>query len=209
MSMVRRLFLILLLALAPIVALAPAASAQTQALPPVTAADRILGRADAPVTVVEYASFTCPHCGHWQTTVLPAFKTRFIDTGKVRLVYRDLPTAPQNVAAAAAMVGRCAAPGRFFDVARAFFAGQAALIAGGSPKVWFDAGIAQSGRTPDQIQACFEDPAKQAALTADISAAIAAGVEGTPTFFINGQRLAGDTDIEALATAIAAIPSGT
>lgn len=206
----RRLFLILWLALGPAFVLAPAASAQIQPqpMPPVTAADRVLGRTDAPVTVVEYASFVCPHCAHWQATVFPEFKTRFIDTGKVRLVYRDLPTNPQNFASAAAMIGRCAAPGRFFAVAASFFAGQPALLAGGEGRVWFDAAIAQSGQTREQIQACFADPAKQAALSADINAAIVAGVNGTPSFFVNGRRLAGDPDIEALAAAIAAATSG-
>lgn len=207
MSPVRRLLLSLLLALAPAIVLAPAASAQS--MPPVTAADRVLGRADAPVTVVEYASFVCPHCGHWQTTVLPEFKTRFIDTGKARLVFRDLPTNPQNFSTAAAMVGRCAAPGRFFDVAASFFAGQPALLAGGEGRVWFDAAIAQSGQTKEQMQACFADPAKQAGLTTDVNAAIAAGVDGTPAFFVNGRRLAGDVGIEAMAIAIAAATPGT
>ncbi|CAN5214741.1 DsbA family protein [soil metagenome] len=207
MSLLRRLFLIVLLALTPAFALASASQAQT--LPPVTAADRVLGQADAPVTVVEYASFVCPHCAHWQATVFPEFKSRFIDTGKVKLVFRDLPTSPQNVASAAAMVGRCAAPGRFFAVAASFFAGQPALIAGGDGRVWFDNAIAQSGQTKEQMQACFADPARSVALTADINAAVAAGVNGTPTFFVNGKALAGDTDIEALATAIAAATPGT
>lgn len=207
MSQLRRLFLTLMLALAPAFLMAPAASAQT--LPPVTAADRVLGHADAPVTVVEYASFVCSHCGHWQNTVLPAFKTRFIDTGRVKLVFRDLPTNPQNFASAAALIGRCAAPGRFFDVAGALFAGQPALLAGGEGRVWFDSAIAQSGRTKEQVQACFADPATQARLQADVEAALAAGVDGTPTFFVNGKRLAGDPTIEALATAIAAATPGT
>ena len=56
----------------------------TPSVPAVTAADRILGRADAPVTVIEYASFTCTHCAHWTNDVLPTFKARYIDTGKVK-----------------------------------------------------------------------------------------------------------------------------
>ena len=87
--MIRSLVLMLALVAAPM-----AASAQTPAPPAVTSADRVLGRADAPVTVIEYASFVCSHCAHWHKTVLPTFKTLFIDTGQVRLVYRNLPTNP-------------------------------------------------------------------------------------------------------------------
>jgi protein-disulfide isomerase len=206
MSAVRHFLLILLLALAPASALSSAVHAQTP--PPVTAADRVLGHADAPVTVVEYASFVCPHCAHWQATVFPDFKTRFIDTGRVKLVFRDLPTEPQNVATAAAMIGRCAAPGQFFAVATAFFAGQPALIASRETRPWFDSAIAQSGQTKEQIQACFANPATGAGLTADVTAAVSAGINSTPAFFVNGRPLAGDPTIEGLATAIAAAKPG-
>lgn len=211
MTHLRRLLLILL-ALGPIALFAPATQAGAQAaaapLPPVSAADRVLGRADAPVTIIEYASFVCPHCAHWNNDVLPVLKTRFIDTGKVKLVFRDLPTDPQQYSMSAAMIGRCAAPGRFFAVAASFFSGQSALATGGG-RAWFDDAIALSGRTREEIQTCFADPARQATLTADVNAAIAAGVTNTPSFFINGRRLAGDPSIEALATAIAAATPGT
>ncbi|MDB5420254.1 MAG: DsbA family protein [Brevundimonas sp.] len=209
MSPVRR-FLLVLFALGPIAAFAPAVQAQAAAtapLPPVTAADRVLGRADAPVTVIEYASFTCSHCGHWNNDVFPAFKTQFIDTGKVKLVFRDLPTDPQQYSMSAALIGRCAEPHRFFAVAGSFFAGQAALATGGG-RAWFDNGIALSGKSREDIQACFADEAKQAALTNDVNAAIAAGVTSTPSFFVNGRRFSGDPTVEALATAIAAASPG-
>ena len=73
---------------------AASASFAAEAPPPVTAQDHVLGRADAPVTVIEYASFTCSHCADFHNTVLPAFKAKYIDTGKVRLVHRNLPTQP-------------------------------------------------------------------------------------------------------------------
>lgn len=201
MSRLRRLLLILLLACAPVVALTPAARAAD--IPPVTTADRILGRANAPVTVVQYASFTCSHCGHWQATVFPEFKTRFIDTGQVRLVFRDLPTPPEDIATAAAMLGRCAAPGRFFPIVSSFYAGQARLFAGGRA-AWFADAQALSGRPLSEMWACIDDPAGRARLTADVQAALDAGVDGTPTFFVNGRRLADDPTIEALSAAIAA-----
>ena len=157
--------------------------------------------------MIEYASFTCSHCGHWNNDVLPAFKARFIDTGKVKLVYRDLPTEPQQYSMSAALIGRCAAPARFFDVAKSLFAGQAALATGGG-RAWFDNAIAASGRPRAEIEACFDEPAQQQALSTDIDAALAAGVNSTPTFFVNGRRFDGDPTVEALSLAInAATPA--
>lgn len=180
---------------------AKATTATLAAVPAVTAADRVLGRADAPVTVIEYASFTCSHCAAWTNDVLPAFKTRYIDTGKVRLVFRDLPTQPVQVAATAAAIGRCAAPGKFFDVAHYLMAAQSAAFASGDARDWYTGAISVSGRTQAQIEACLGDPATGQALQRDVEAAVAAGVEGTPSFFINGVR-ASDHSLETLSAAI-------
>lgn len=196
MSLIRRH----LLALAVLGTAASGGSALAADLPAVTAADRVLGRADAPVTVIEYASFTCSHCAAFHNDVLPAFKARFIDSGQVRLVYRNLPTAPANVAAAAAAVALCAAPERYFDVAGAFMKGQAALSTTGA-KPWFDAGIAASGRTREQIETCLEAPATRQTLETQIAGARDAGVEGTPTLFVNGKRVAEPT-LAALTAAV-------
>ena len=73
-------------------------------------ADRVLGRADAPVTVIEYASFSCHLCADWHQFVFPVFKQRLIDTGQVRFVFRNLPTAPEQMSLPAAALARCAAP---------------------------------------------------------------------------------------------------
>jgi protein-disulfide isomerase len=195
--MLRSLFLILTLVTAPL-----SASAQTAgAPPPVTAADRVLGRADAPVTVIEYASFVCSHCAHWHTTVYPEFRQRFIDTGQVRLVFRDLPTEPVQVGARAAGIGRCAAPARFFDVASVFMTGQAALYEGAPVATWFADAVAVSGKTQVEIDACLADPATLNTLRAEMAGASAAGVEGTPTFFVAGRKVA-DSSLEGLSAAI-------
>lgn len=180
---------------------ATAMTSATAAVPAVTAADRVLGHADAPVTVIEYASFTCSHCAAWTNDILPTFKARYIDTGKVKLVFRDLPTQPAQVAATAAAIGRCAAPGKFFDVAHHFMAGQAAAFASGDARDWYMGAIAASGRTQPQIEACLADPATGQTLQHDIEAAVAAGVDGTPAFFVNGKRTA-DQSIETLSAAI-------
>jgi protein-disulfide isomerase len=194
---IRSLLLMLALVAAPL-----SASAQTASgLPAVSATDRVLGRADAPVTVIEYASFVCNHCANWHTTVLPSFKARFIDTGQVRLVYRNLPTPPAQVAARAAGIARCAVPARFFDVASSFMTGQQAIIDGAPLADWYAAGVAASGRTEAQIDACLADPATLNGIRAEVAGASAAGVQGTPSFFVNGRAVA-DTSLAGLSAAI-------
>ena len=196
------------LMVAAAITVAPVAGlAQTAPVPPVTAADRVLGRADAPVTVIEYASFTCSHCGEWHTTVLPTFKARFVDTGQVRLVFRDLPTQPVQVSAQAAGIARCAVPSRFFDVASTLMNGQAALFDGAPVADWFDAAIAASGKSQAEIETCLEDPATLQNIRSGIAGAQAAGVNGTPSFFVNGRRIA-DTSLEGLSAAIQPLVAG-
>lgn len=190
-----------LMTAAPALATESAPAAAPAVVPAVTAADRVLGHADAPVTVIEYASFTCSHCAAWTNDVLPTFKARYIDTGKVKLVFRDMPTQPVEVAATAAAIGRCAAPDKFFDVAHHFMAGQAAAFASGDARDWYMGAVAASGRTQPEVEACLANPATGQALQRDVDAAVAAGVEGTPTFFVNGTRLT-DHSIETLSAAI-------
>lgn len=207
MSNRRRSLLILTLALlAPAVAASASGSDSAraqQALAPVTAADRSIGRADAPVTVVEYASFACNHCADWHRFVYPAFKTRFIDTGQVRLVFRNLPTLPEEMSLPGAALARCAAPERFFDVASALMLGQDAVFRGGTREDWYAPAIAVSGRTQAQIEACATTPATLAAINRDIDSATAAGVDSTPSFFVNGRRVT-DRSLGGLEVAIRA-----
>lgn len=203
----RRSLLILALALlAPAVAAsasgADSARAQ-QTLAPVTSADRSIGRADAPVTVVEYASFACHHCADWHQFVYPVFKARFIDTGQVRFVFRNLPTDPEEMSLPGAALARCAAPERFFDVAAALMHGQSAVLRGGNREDWYAPAIAVSGRTQAQIEACAATPATMAAINRDIDSAIAAGVDSTPSFFVNGRRVT-DRSLGGLEVAIRA-----
>lgn len=175
----------------------------SQGLAPVTAQDRVQGRADAPVTVVEYASFACSHCADWHNEVYPEFKRRFIDTGQVRYVFRNLPTSPEQMALPGAALAHCAAPEKFFDVAASLMHGQSAVFEGGRLENWYNPAIAASGRTRDEIVACTALPATAAAIDRDINTAVAAGVDSTPSFFVNGQRVM-DRSIEGLGAAIRA-----
>ena len=178
-----------------------------QTLAPVTAADRSIGRADAPVTVIEYASFACHHCADWHQLVYPGFKARFIDTGKVRFVFRNLPTDPQEIALPGAALARCAVPERFFEVAAALMQGQSAVLRGGNREDWYGPAIAVSGRTQAQIEACATSPAVEAALARDMDSAEAADVHSTPAFFVNGRRVT-DRSLGGLEVAIRAATAG-
>ena len=186
---------------------AGAAVAQDSPVPRVHANDRVLGRADAPVTVIEYASFTCHVCGDWHELVWPEFKRRFVDTGRVKFVYRNMPTPPVELSGPAAALARCAVPDRFFATADALFEGQAAMLRGGDQGQWYSAGVAASGRTRAQIDACVIRPEIQTFLEAEVAAGAAAGVTGTPAFFVNGRRVP-DRSLGGLEMAIRAAEGG-
>jgi protein-disulfide isomerase len=82
--------------------------------PAVTAEDMILGKANAPVTVIEYGSASCTHCAAWNNEVFPAFKTKYVDTGKVRYVFREFITAPPQLAAIGFLLARCSGKDKYF-----------------------------------------------------------------------------------------------
>lgn len=202
-----RLLLILALAIAAPLAPAPAPAVATEQVAPVTAADRSIGRADAPVTVIEYGSFSCHVCADWHELVYPAFKARFIDTGQVRFVFRNLPTPPERMSLPAHALARCAAPEKFFDVAARLMNGQAAVLRGGTVDAWYAPAIAASGRTRAQIDACAATPATRAAINRDIDSAHAADATTTPAFFVNGRRVT-DRSLGGLEVAIRAAAAG-
>lgn len=149
--------------------------------------DMALGAPEgAKVTVVEYASVTCPHCAAWQEATWPAFKAAYVDTNKVRYVFRELPTPPANVAVAGFMIARCAGEDKYFDVVHGIMASQAEWRAGVNPRdTLFRVGNG-AGLTNQQIDACIKDPANLEASEARTQAAVKAGVTTTPAFFVNG-----------------------
>lgn len=172
-------------------------------VPRVTAADHSIGDPGAPVTVIEYGSLACPYCAEWQMGSWYDFKARFVDTGQVRFVFRETLTEPTDLAATAAAVARCSAPERYFDVLHVLFRWQATARNFGPVSEWYDRGIAASGRPEDQVRACVNDPATLRAIHAAMEGGIAAGVQRTPTFFVNG-IIAEDHSPAGLAAAIAA-----
>jgi len=193
--MIRRGFLILIaLAWLPMAATSAAQSRDVQP------GDMALGRADAPVTVVEYASVTCGHCAAWHHDVWPAFKRQFVDTGRVRFVFRELPTPPANLASAGFLLARCAGPDGYFAVIDDLFDEQQAVFA--APLERLMAIGARHGIDETEFRRCLSDHAAVMALEARTNAAVDRGVEGTPTFFVNGRRLETGNSLAELETAI-------
>ena len=179
------------LALAALLALAaPAAAVQPadgQAVPASAPGDMVLGRADAPVTVIEYASVTCPHCAEWHRDVLPELRERFIDTGRVRLVFRELPTPPFELAMGGFMVARCAGAEHYFDVVADLMRLQNAIRL--SPYGGLVAVAGSHGMDRAAVDACLADEAGADAFAARAAAARDHGVNSTPSIFVQGVRV--------------------
>lgn len=171
--------------------LSGAASAQQAETDTSTVVEMVLGAEDAPVTIVEYVSFTCPHCATFHEGPFKQLKKDYIDTGKVRFIFREVYFDKYGLWAS--MVARCAGPEKFFGIADLIFAGQ---------DEWSRAGDASSivdelrkigrlaGIDEDKLEACLQDGAKAQNLVAwyqenakehDISA--------TPNFIINGKKM--------------------
>jgi|SRR5579883_92982 protein-disulfide isomerase len=168
------------------------ASGFAQSMPQPKPTDRILGKADAPVTIYEYASLTCPHCADFAEHTLPKLKSEWIDTGKARLIFRDFPL--DEGAVRAATLARCAPPEQFYAFVEALFHSQANWVSGRMDKV--DASLGKlakvAGMSDEQFAACMKDEAaKKGVLESRLEAEQQYKVESTPTFFINGTRLEG------------------
>jgi protein-disulfide isomerase len=164
------------------------------------AGDVVLGSDKAPVTIIEYASMTCPHCAHFSETTYPELKKRYIDTGKVRFIFREFPL--DALAAAGFMLARCAGKDKFLPIIETLFAKQADWVVQ-KPIEPLKAIAKQFGFTEESFNQCL---ANQKVLD-DIQAVRDRAAEkllvnSTPTFFINGKRLTGDVSIEALAKEI-------
>ncbi|WP_347342305.1 DsbA family protein [Brevundimonas albigilva] len=142
----------------------------------------------AKVTVVEYASVTCPHCALWQKNTWPGFKAKYVDTNKVRYVFRELPTPPIDAATAGFLVARCAGDDKYFDVVHQLMATQQEMITT-SPRDWLLRTAQAAGLSEDQFNQCITDKDAIAAMDQRIQAARAQGVTGTPAFYVNGTQV--------------------
>ena len=174
-----------------------AASAPSKAgLETVQPGDHVLGDANAPITVIEYASLTCSHCAHFHTQVLPEIKKKWIDTGKVKLVYRDFPL--DQIAAKAAQIAECAGNDKYFGVLDIIFRGQPQWATAADPLAELAKPLRIAGMGENEIKACLANEAMSNAVIKDYQGGEAMGVNSTPTLFINGQLYRGARSVEEL-----------
>ncbi|MEZ5873379.1 MAG: thioredoxin domain-containing protein [Hyphomicrobiales bacterium] len=160
-----------------------------------------LGSADAPNTVVEYASMTCPHCAHFETEVFPEFKKKYIDTGKVKFIFREFPL--DGLAVAASMLARCSDKARFYPMIEGLFETQETwAVPGEDGKRSSCSSPSRRASRKTRSTKCLADKK----LFDDIvevrrKAHEEFGVDSTPSFFINGKRMKGGhelTDFDAV-----------
>jgi protein-disulfide isomerase len=157
--------------------------------------DKVLGKDDAPVTIIEYASLTCSHCANFHANTFPALKEKYIDTGKVRLIFREFPLDPLSTAAS--MMARCSAEPRYFPLVSLLFKQQREWAGSEKPLEDLLAIARQAGFTQESFEACLKDQKIYDGLN-DVKkrGAEVHGVNSTPTFFINGEMKRGDLAIE-------------
>jgi protein-disulfide isomerase len=184
-------------------ALSTAAEAQEATVSSEAAAvpDMILGKLDAPVEVIEYASFTCPHCANFHDTVFGQLKKNYIDTGKVKFVYREVYFDKYGLWAA--MVARCAGPEKYFPVSDMIYDTQTAWIGNGEEPTIAEnlrkIGL-KAGMSKEALDACLNDNAKAKAMVAAYQAnATKDNISGTPSFIINGEKFSGEMAYEEFA----------
>lgn len=156
----------------------------------VTADDMTQGNPNAKVVVVEYASASCSHCAQWNEEVYPAFKAKYIDTGKVNYVYREILTPPNEVAAAAFLMARCAGKDKYFQVVDSVYRAQSQMFQTGQFREGLLTVAQSAGMTEEQFNACVTDEKALKALNERVEKySKEAKIQGTPTFVVNGKKV--------------------
>jgi protein-disulfide isomerase len=201
----RRHFLAAGAGIASLAAAAPLALAQSAGpvdqkalMEPPAMGEMILGVETAPVTIIEYASASCPHCAAFANDVLPSLTKDYIDTGKMRLIFREFPH--NDAAMGAFMVARCAPKERYFPLMEIYFKTQDAWVA--KPLEGLRTIALQAGFTEQTFMACLNNQDVAKNIFAVRQKAEGFGVQGIPTFFINGERYEGENTLEAFKSKI-------
>jgi protein-disulfide isomerase len=173
---------------------------------PVSLPDMALGPANAPVTITEYASMTCPHCAAFDASVFPKIKSEYIDTGKIRYIFREFPLDIK--AAAGSMLARCIAKGdagKYFAVVDMLFKQQGDWVTKNTTETLARIGK-QAGLSQQAVEDCLKDQALLDKIAADQKyASEVLKVDSTPTFFINGEKIKGETSFEEFSKKINAL----
>ncbi len=161
-----------------------------------------LGALDAPVTIIEYASMTCPHCARFHLEELPQIKETYIDTGKVRFVYWEFPLG--RLALTAAKIARCGGEERFFGFISLFFSKQVEWAGSNDPVDALRKLANVGGLGSVEFDACLANTSlEDGILTSALAASKAHGIDSTPSFVINGELLEGELTVAKLAEIVA------
>jgi len=174
---------------------------QAQLLEAATLKDMVEGENDAPVTIVEYASFTCNHCANFILNTMPQIREKYIKTGKVRFIFREF--AYDQRAMAASMLVRCVAEDRYFPFTQLLFEKQRdwAFVSDARPPLVQLSRLA--GLDEEQFNVCFQQQPVLDGLNATRSKATDDfDVQATPTFFINGKKYEGALSVEQMSAII-------
>lgn len=187
-------------ALAVAIAVAPAAADDEY----LRDGDIPLGAEDAPVTIIEYASMTCSHCATFHRETMPQLKSEYIDTGKVRLLFREFPL--DSLALAASVVARCAGPEKFYGFLDVLFKQQRAWAGSSDPMKALERLARFGGLKKDDFEQCMDNRELRQQITASrFYGANEMGVQATPTLIINGEVHAGHIAFEDLDEKLKAI----
>jgi len=180
------------------------AADEKELLKPGPLGDNIIGDAKAPVTIVEYASMTCPHCAAFHLTTYQELKKKYIDTGKARLIFREFPL--DNLSLAAFMLTRCADKSKYFAFVDILFKKQREWSSSSDPRTALFNIAKFAGFTKEQFDSCLKDEkiARAVREVGDIGSK-KFNVESTPTFFINGKVMRGNATLDAFEKRIAEI----
>ncbi len=174
-------------------------------------AEKTMGLAGAPITVIDYSSLTCPHCATFHLATLPQLKRSYIDTGQVKYIYRDFPVPGASTTAAAmaaAALARCAGNDRYFEALDLLYGAQATWTASSNPTPAMKQALAPIGMPSEKMDACLASTALQNAINAQRSQGQSThGVTGTPTVLVNGQRVADNSFTGLVAVLVPLTPS--
>ncbi len=151
--------------------------------------EKALGADNAPITIIEYMSMTCPHCQNFHVNTFPDFKAKYIDTGKVRFIMREFPL--DVLATAAIMLARCAPNDRYFEMVDLLFHTQRDWAVSNDPTTALLTISKQAGLTEESFNACLTNQSILDGVNWVRDRGVELGVNATPTFFINGNKTSG------------------
>lgn len=166
----------------------------TELMKPGPIEEKIMGDDKAPVTIIEYASLTCPHCAAFHVETLPGLKAKYVETGKARIIMREFPL--DQLAWAGFLIARCVEPSKYFAFVDVLYQQQKVWAYSKDPSAELFKIAQQAGMTKDQFDACLKnEELARGIIAVKDRGADKFGVNSTPTFFVNGELLRGNNSL--------------